>query len=177
LETAGLDASTLKKVGTRVQGLADMLGGVEASQKATKQAWSQSMAKVQSRLQAIPPAVAPGQPDKDQDAEKTNLQELEAIVGDIQRFYQNRDLAALQLATDLPPKQGEVLRALFANWASFTVHIRIDAIDQDSAKIIVELHDMVDKRGKRAKPRQEEIIGRQVLHISRQGGEWGKPQW
>ena len=87
LQTAGLEASTIKKVGTRVQGLEEMFGGIEASQRDTNLAWSQGMGKVQSRLQAVSPALAQGQHEKDQDVEKKNIPELEAIVGDIQRFY------------------------------------------------------------------------------------------
>lgn len=176
LKTSGLEASTLKEVMAHVQPLEEILRELEASQKETSLAWRHDAAKIQDRLQEAHYALAQDE-KKDEDLKKTNIQELETIVGDIQQWYQNRDLAALQLGTNLSPKQAEILRALFANWPSFTVHVQIDSIDQDSAKVIVQLHEMVDKRGNRAKAHQEEIIGRQVLYIPNQGGEWGKPRW
>lgn len=177
LQTSGLEASTLKKVVTLVQALEEMFREMETSQKDANLAWSQDMAKIQGRLFQLNQALVQREKGKVQDAEKKKIQDLELIVRNLQQLYQSRDLAGLQLATDLPPKHAKVLEALFANWPSFTVHTHIDSIEPDSARVIVQLDDMVDKRGKRAQPRQEEIIGRQVLLIPHQGGEWGKPQW
>lgn len=178
LQTFGLEASTLKKVVNSVQTLKELFGGIKASQHDTNLAWSQQMAKIQNRLRALNQAlVLPGNKKSVQDIEKKKIQKLEAIVGDLRQMFQDQDLAALHLATDLSSKHAEVLKALFAHWAFFTVRTNIDSIDKDSAKVIVQLHEMVDTRGKRARPHQEEIIGRYVLHIPNHGGEWGKPQW
>jgi len=161
-----------------VQTLKELFGGIKASQHDTNLAWSQQMAKIQNRLRALNQAlVLPGNKKSVQDIEKKKIQKLEAIVGDLRQMFQDQDLAALHLATDLSSKHAEVLKALFAHWAFFTVRTNIDSIDKDSAKVIVQLHEMVDTRGKRARPHQEEIIGRYVLHIPNHGGEWGKPQW
>ncbi len=177
LQASGLEASTLKKLVTRVQALEETFGGIESRQKDANLDWSQDMEKIQNRLVQLTQALDQDEKGKARDAEKKKIQDLEMIVNDLQQLYQNRDLAALQLATDLSPKHAKVLEALFANWESFTVHTHIESIEPDSAKVSVQLHDMVDKRGKRAMPRQEEIIGRQVLLIPYQGGEWEKPQW
>jgi len=180
IQTLGLKASTLKKIVNSAQTLKDVVREIEASQNDTNLVWSQQMAKIQSRLLEFKQALASGNKGNAQDDakdEERKIQELETIVGEIRQMFQDQDLAALHLATDLSSKHAEVLKALFANWTSFTVQTTIDSIGKDSAKVIVQLHEMVDKRGKRARPHQEAIIGRHVLHIPKQGGEWGKPQW
>jgi hypothetical protein len=163
LKIAGLDDLQLKKVENPAQSLEESYGKLENRNREFNEVWKQEIAKNLERLREHNQALV-------------KVQSLESIVAALGQWFQNRDLSALESATDLSDKQAKVLQALFANWKSFSVKTHY-SIEKDSAKVIIQLQEMVDKRGRRAKPQQEEIIGRQVVYIPDQGGEWGKPHW
>lgn len=178
LQPSGLEASQLKKVVTLFDSLESFYRDLEEKRIENDKVLTQAFANYQTLLrekhQMLSQANASNTPDL---ASIRNRQDLEAIVADLQRLYEKRNLSALQLMTNLSPKQAKVLEALFVNWPTFTVKTSIDSIENDSAKVVIQLHDMVDKKGNPAKPQQEAIIGKQVLFVPHNGGEWGKPQW
>ncbi len=102
---------------------------------------------------------------------------LTIILDQIREAYIDHDLTSLQSLTELSTNQATVLRALFTHWPSFTVTTSIETTSPDSAHIILQLRDMINRQGEPARRNQENIIGRQHLALAYHNGKWSKPRW
>ncbi len=152
--------------------LEKMYQGLREKQDSETTAWGKKTATLRTQLANLEKKIAE---DSNQDNQRRKA--LENMLAEFRQAFSNQDLSALQLSTDISPEKTDVLKGLFANWESFTVDTHIDSIESRSAKVLVRLHNMIDKRGKAAKPRLEKIIGHHELHIPAKGSQWGKPQW